>query len=193
MTEQEFYSNLPRLETERLVIRKLTLEDAKDYYAFASDPEVVKYLRWGPHPSPEATEEYLRGVLSQYAEGKDSPWGIELKSEGKIIGSIHLMRLDFSHSKSQVGYVLSRPYWGSGYMTETLNRVLEYCFTELLLNRVEAFCLPDNHASARVLEKADMQFEGLLRQYAYQKGAPRDFRLFAILKQDYQTTPNRVE
>lgn len=185
MDEADFYRNLPRLETQRVVIRSLALEDVDGYFAFASDPEVTKYLRWGPHLDRDCTAGYIQGVLDAYANGKDSPWGIELKAEKKVIGSIHLMQLDHCYRKAETGFVLARAYWNNGYATEALKRVLEYSFAELQLNRVEAFCIPENRAGARVLEKAGMQLEGLLRQYAYQKGSFRDFLLFSVLNADH--------
>lgn len=184
MKEADFYRNLPCLETERLIIRKYSLEDANDYFLFASDPEVTEFLCWGPHPNLDYTLEYIQDVLGEYCDGKDSPWGLELKTEKKIIGGIHIMQLDQYHKKAQIGFVLARPYWNNGYMTEALNKVLEYCFTELSLIRIEAFCIPENCAGIRVLEKAGMQLEGFLRQYQYQKGEFRDFLVFSILRSD---------
>ena len=123
-------------------------------------------------------------MLEAYTTGSDSPWGIELKSEGQIIGTVHLMELDRVHRKAHIGFVLARPYWQQGYITEALCAVFEYCFTELALNRIEAYCLPENLAAMRVLERMGMQREGLLRQYAWQKEVYQDFYLYAILKSD---------
>ncbi|MEN6357878.1 MAG: GNAT family N-acetyltransferase [Armatimonadota bacterium] len=186
MKEADFYKNLPRLETERLVIRKYTLEDIDDYYGFASDPEVTKFLRWGPHPNWSYTSEYIQGVLDSYSDGKDTPWGIEHKAEKKIIGSIHIMQLDLYHKKAQIGFVLARTYWGNGYMVEAVNTVFEYCFTKLQLNRIEGLCIPENNAGVRVMQKTGMKLEGLLRQCQYQKSEFRDFQIFAILRSDYK-------
>ena len=86
----DFYRNLPTLETARLILRTLTLDDVSDYYAFASDEDVVRYLRWGPHASMAQTEAYLREVLEEYCEGTDGPWGIGEKRSGNLIGSVHL-------------------------------------------------------------------------------------------------------
>jgi ribosomal-protein-alanine N-acetyltransferase len=188
MQEIEFYRNLPRLETTRLILRKYTLDDLNDYFEFASDPEVTRYLRWGPHPDKKYSLEYLQEVLNDYSKGKDRPWGLEIKTKKKIIGGIHIMQLDSYHKKAEIGFVLSKAYWNKGYMTEALNKVLDYCFTELSLNRIEAFCIPGNYAAIKVLERIGMQMEGILRQYAFQKGNFQDFRLFSILKADYETS-----
>ncbi|MCE5321966.1 GNAT family N-acetyltransferase [bacterium] len=186
MKESDFYKNLPRLETERLIIRKYTLEDVDDYFVFSSDPEVTKFLRWGPHPNQDYTREYILGVLDNYSDGKDSPWGIEHKAGKKIIGSVHIMQLDLFHKKAQIGFVLAKTYWGRGYMAEAVDKVFEYCFTRMQLNRIEGFCIPENHAGARVMAKIGMKLEGILRQYQYQKSDFWDFQIFSVLKSDYE-------
>jgi ribosomal-protein-alanine N-acetyltransferase len=183
----DFYRNLPRLETERLVLRRLTVEDADDYFEFASDSEVTRFLRWGPHPNKEHTLGYLQGVLDEYSKGEDGPWGIELKTPSKVIGIVHLMQLDTHHKKAQIGFVLARAHWGTGYMTEALNAVLEYVFTELQLNRIEALSIVGNRAAVRAMERVGMRAEGVLRQYAFQKGDFVDFELFSTLATGYRT------
>lgn len=185
MNEIEFYSNLPHLETDQLIIRKFTLEDSDDYFAFASDAEVTKFLRWNTHPNINYTREHVQGILDEYSMGKDSPWGIELKAEKKIIGSIHLMQLNLHHRKAQIGFVFAHHYWNNGYATEALCKIIDYCFTNLCLNRLEAFCIPENRAVMHVMEKVGMHAEGVLRQYQYQKGEFRDFQMLSILKEDY--------
>jgi len=157
----DFYRHLPRLETARLVIRPFTPADADDYFAFASDTEVTRYLRWGPHAIQEVTAEYLRYVLEAYARGEDSPWGIEVTDERKLIGTIHLMQLDRLHRKAQLGIVLARPYWRRGYAAEAMRKVIDYCLTVLELNRIEALCLAENAAAARMLERVGAKPDGV--------------------------------
>jgi ribosomal-protein-alanine N-acetyltransferase len=183
---QEVYQNLPRLETGRLILRKLTLDDLEDVYAYSSDAEVTRFLRWGPHKTVAQTESYIREVLQEYREGRDGPWGIEYRASGQAVGAIHLMEISARHRKAQIGFLLSRACWGRGLMAEALLRVLQYAFENVGLNRVEAFCLVDNLAGVRVLEKAGMQKEGVLREYAFQKGALRDFLVYSMLRRDYE-------
>lgn len=178
----EIYKNLPRLETDRLILRKLSMCDLKDMFAYASDEEVTRHLRWGPHQSLEETEDHLSVVLREYAGGRDGPWGIEHRENGSLIGNIHLMAISAQHSKAEVGFLLSRAYWNRGLMSEALTRVLEYSFESIGLNRVEGFCPVDNLAGMRVMEKAGMDQEGVLRDHMFQKGAFRDFAVYSVLK-----------
>jgi ribosomal-protein-alanine N-acetyltransferase len=182
----EIYRNLPRLETPRLVLRPVTLDDLEDMFAYSSDEQVTRFLRWGPHRTLADTESYLREVLREYEEGKDGPWGIEYRETGKVIGSIHLMAINLTHSKAEIGFVLSRSYWNRGLASEALTKVLEYSFESIRLNRIEAFCLVENRDGIGVVKKVGMKQEGTLREYLFQKGALRDFDLYAMLKRDYE-------
>jgi ribosomal-protein-alanine N-acetyltransferase len=185
---KSFYQNLPRLETSRLILRKITNSDVSDIFAYASDPEVTRYLRWGPHQSPDETENYVNEVLDQYREGLDGPWAIENKANHKVIGHIHLMEIDLHHRKAHVGFVLSKPYWNQGIMTEALGKVVEYSFAKLGLIRLEGLCISDNLAAIRVLSKVGMRVEGRFRKYLFQKGTQWDCDIWAILRNEYEET-----
>ncbi len=174
-----FYRDLPRLETERLVLRKAVPGDAQDIFAYASDPEVTHYLRWGPHRSLADTEAYLQEMLEEYTQGRDGSWMIELKSSHTVIGSIHLMELDLEACQAQVGFTLAKANWNQGYASEALRRVLELAFGGLALERVEAWPIAENLAARRVLEKAGLHLEGE-PQRELQKGTLWDFCLYAI-------------
>ena len=181
----EIYKNLPELKTPRMLLRKMTIVDLEDVFAYSSDEDVTRFLRWGPHQTIEETESYIREVIQEYQEGKDGPWVIEYIGTGRVIGSIHLMTISAQHSKAEVGFVLSRAYWNRGLMSEALSRVLEYSFEGIGLNRIEGYCLVDNQAGIRVMEKAGMKKEGTLREHLFQKGAFRDFDLHSMLRHTY--------
>lgn len=185
LTVKDIYQQLPHLETTRLVLRKVTHGDIPDIFVYSSDSEVTRYLRWGPHQSLAETENYVHGVLDEYHEGSDGPWGIELKENHTVIGQIHLMAINLQHGKAQVGFALAKAYWHKGIMAEALPIVLEYSFRKIGLNRMEGRCISVNHAAARVLEKAGMTKEGELRDYLYQKGAFWNFSIYAILRKEF--------
>ena len=181
-----FYRNLPTLETPRLILRQITLDDVPDVFAYAADAEVTRYLRWGPHQTLAHTESYVRGVLQEYEDDRDGPWGIVDKVTNRLIGHIHLMDLSAQHRKAEIGFVLARSCWNNGLATEALTHMLAYVFGTLGLHRVEGFSLVDNGAAMRVMEKAGMQKEGVLRDYLFQKGDFRDFAVYAILQHDFK-------
>lgn len=186
ITVKNFYRNLPRLETTRLILRKATKSDVSDIFIYSSDAEVTRYLRWGLHQTLMETENYVNGMFAQYREGSDGSWLMEHKQNHTVIGHIHLMEITSHHRKARVGFVLSRSYWNQGIMTEALRKVLEYSFERMGLNRVEGLCISDNRAAAQVMEKAGMKKEGELREYIFQKGAFWDFSIYSMLRREFQ-------
>jgi len=159
------------------------MEDATAIFeSYAQDPEVTRYLVWKPHKNVQETEQFLSACEQLWQTGKDFAYTIFLKDVGNLIGMISLHPMGF---KYEVGYVLARPYWGKGYMTEALCALIEWAFTQPDIFRVQAFCDVDNLGSARVMEKAGMTREGLLRRYVLHpiiSDEPRDAHLYAIVK-----------
>jgi len=183
MDKADLYRDLPRLQTPRLTLRAATDGDVLDIFGYASDRDVTRYLRWGPHQNLKQTQDYVSGVLTEYRQGEDGPWFIEDRKTQRIIGHIHLMDFEPQHSKAQVGFVLAKEAWNKGIMTEVLGKVLEFCF-QFGINRVEALPTAGNRPAIRVLEKVGMEKEGELREYAYQKGEFHDFSIYSMLRKD---------
>jgi len=152
------------IETERLILRRFRSEDAEDMYAnWASDPEVTRFLTWPPHQSVEVTKSILADWIPRYEEGGYFNWVMEYKETGKIIGNISVVKLDESIRAADMGYCMSRRYWGQGLMPEALIAVMDYLFDEVGLDRVAASHDVNNPKSGRVMEKAGMKMEGILR------------------------------
>lgn len=185
-TPEEFFSRLPVLETSRLTLRKLRMADAADVYRYAKDPEVARHVLWEPHTSILETRAYIRYLLYQYRNAMPGSWGIVHKETGRVIGTIGYMSYNADNATVEVGYSLSREYWGQGLMTEALAAVIDETFRTLKLNRVEAMHFTDNPASGRVMQKCGMQHEGHLRQRVNCKGVFRDVEMWAILQSDWK-------
>lgn len=170
------------LQTPRLVLRKLAITDAEDIFAYASDPQVTTYTAWETHQSINETYEYLNNfVFQMYRSGKGMNWGIVMKENSKLIGTCSLHTASV-HRRAELGYVLSRNYWGKGLMTEAAKSVIAFGFHVMQLQRIQAICDVNNVSSARVLEKAEMQFEGILRNYLFYKERLWDVKMYAITR-----------
>ena len=153
-----------RIETERLILRRFTLEDAPAMYErWASDPEVTKYLTWQPHESVETSRDYLADLTSKYDRGDFFDWAIELKGVG-VIGSIGVVNICKETEQAEIGYCISRAHWGKGIVPEALKAVIDFLFDEAHFRRVFAKHDVDNPRSGRAMEKAGMKYEGTLRQ-----------------------------
>ena len=180
------WADPPTLETPRLRLRKMRMRDAQDLYEWSSDTEVAKYVLWEAHRDIGETRAYLRYVRSLYRRGLPASWGIELKETGKVIGTIGIMAWFPEYRSAEVGYSLGKAWWHQGYAAEALKCLMDFLFTRMDLNRVEAQCDVRNPNSARVMEKCGMRREGVLRQRVFNKGEAVDVALYAALASDFR-------
>lgn len=174
------------IETPRLLLRKpLAPADAPRIYAsYAHDPEVTRYLTWRPHRDLDESHRILRTRLAWWDEGREFSWVITARADGAVLGMISASD-DDSPSRYTIGYVLARPFWGHGYMTEAARALVEVLFATPEVVRVWAVADWENVASMRVLEKAGMQREGLLRKWSVHpaiSAEPRDCWCFARVR-----------
>lgn len=165
------------LATVRLRLRAPTSRDAEGIFAYASDPEVARFMSWPRHQEIDDTRRFIA-----FAEGEWRQVGVgtylALDGDGRVVGStgLHLA----TPYRAVTGYVLARPCWGQGLATELANAMVELA-AQLGLARIEADCFVEHAASARVLEKAGFTFEGIRRSYLIGPNlgpAPRDVRSY---------------
>ncbi len=143
------------LETERLLLRRFRPEDAERIYeCWASDAEVTRYLSWFPHESPEQTARILGIWLEEYDRPETYRWGIELRSEGRLIGMIDVV--GYHRGSPVLGYCSGRAYWGRGYMTEALGAVTDELFRDGF-DTIVIEADTENVGSNRVIEKNGFQ------------------------------------
>lgn len=181
MKIEEMLADLPEIKMERLTLRKFRLEDAADYFEYSSDPEVARFALWGPRESMEEAVEAMERNQKAYQEGRSSIWGIHHNEDNKIIGAAGFIKLDSDFNKGEIGYTFGRKYWNQGYATELSKKLIEFGFNELNLRRIEGICHSENHASVRVMEKAGMVEEGVLKSYYHKNGVYMDVRIFSII------------
>jgi len=180
------YYKLPDLETERLKVRRLALDDADDMFAYASSEEVARYVLWTPHRSRDDSLAFLRMTIPEYDDPhiRRHKWGIVLKATGRLIGTIDIFKSPGDNA-GEIGYAIGTEYWGHGYVTEAATAVVRLGFEHMALNRIEARCNPANTGSARVMEKVGMSYEGTIREQVFVKGRYVDLKVYSILKREY--------
>ena len=185
MQIENVFSQLPQVATDRLILRRLRASDVDDVYAYACDPDVARYTSWAPHTSPDESRQFVRRVLDAYLEKQVANWGLELKSERKVIGTGGFASWNTEHGVAEIGYAIGKPYWGQGLMSEAVRAMIEFGFKRMALNRVVIRMDPRNTGSWRVAEKSGCRFEGIARQAIYAKGAFHDLMVWAILREDW--------
>ena len=171
------------LETERLILRSWLLEDLDDLYEYAKNPNVGSMQGWKPHLSKDESLITLKSFIED-----DDRWAIVLKENNKVIGSVRLCP-DENRGKyfaKYIHYVLSSDYWGNGYMTEAVKRVIKYAFEEVNVDLLSVFHYPHNIRSKRVIEKCGFQYETTIKQgHKIYDGQVFDTVCYSMLKSDY--------
>lgn len=174
---------LPMLETERLVLRRFEMSDAETMELLMNEPQIIAMLIDAP-PQPYTIDAARRYILHSHEavlSGEDYVFGIEHKAEHRIIGYIDV-EVNKTHQRGEIAYWLFPDYWRFGYATEAAKRIIEFAFDDLKLNRVYAHCLACNVASARVLMKAGLHYEGTLRQDAFKNGVFEDVEFYGLTR-----------
>jgi RimJ/RimL family protein N-acetyltransferase len=174
------------IETERLVLREFREADLEAIHEYAQDPEVARYMPWGPN-TREATLDFLsRKIREQSEERREQhELAIELKSEDRVIGGVRLGIKDEANRTADIGYVLNRRYWGRGMAPEAVRALIDHAFRHLKLHRVWASCDVRNSASYRVMEKLGMRREATFLNDIRQKGEWRSTHVYAILAEEW--------
>lgn len=171
------------IETERLLLRPPTIDDADRIFArYGQDPQVSRYMSWKPHRSLIDTHEFLEKLLGGIEKGAALGYLIFAKHTEQLLGSVG-GALD-GH-RLQFGYCLARDAWGKGFATEAASAFVESAWDISSLVRIAAMCDVENTASARVLEKIGLTREGILRKYLVLPNlgdSPRDVYMYAAVR-----------
>lgn len=174
------------IETERLILRRYRVEDAEDMFRnWASDPEATRFMPWPMHTDVNMTKETLTEWVSYYEDGGTYNWGITIKGDDHVIGNIAVVSKDEKKCTYEIGYILSRAHWGKGIVPEALSAVIRYLFDgEEDLNRIFATHDVRNEKSGRVMQKAGMHFEGVLRESKRNQTGFYDVAYYSMLRSD---------
>jgi len=176
----------PMLETERLFLRPLTLDDTDFVFRHFSDPLVARYLLDEP---PVASPEEARAIIRFYLEpeGKNrNRWGVLRKADQRLIGTCGFHKWDKAHRRVEIGYDLSPDCWGQGYMTEALRAAIDNAFTRMNLYRIDALVHVENTGSNRILQKLGFRLEGVLRGYFCWQDTFHDHNFFGLLRDEWR-------
>ncbi len=174
-------TNIPSLQTSRLLLREVNSDDAFEIFEFASDRQVTKYTFWNTHRSIEDTEKFISFLKSP----NNVAWAIVLKESEQVIGYCFFHSLERDHKKAEIAFGISREYWAQGYATEATREVLNYGFEKGKLRRIEGTCMLENLASCRVMEKLGMKFEKVIQNARQKNGVFYDLNLYILSSHEH--------
>lgn len=176
---------MDKLETKRLLLRKLTMQDASDIEKYAGDYDVAKTTLSIPHPYPKGSGiSFIQSTERAEQMGKVILFAIEEKHSGQFIGVMNF-NLSKEHQRAELAYWIGKPFWGKGYGTEAAQKLIGYGFEKLDLNKIHAAAFASNPGSWRIMEKVGMKREGLLQQHLVRFHEVHDVVYYGILKEDY--------
>lgn len=176
------------LETNRLYLRKIVRSDAQAMFDnWASDSLVTKYLSWQAYTNMQPVHDRIVGWIERYETTDFYHWGIVYKETNDLIGTIGLVGYDVTSDSCEIGYLLSRKYWGKGIIPEAFRAVESYLFEQVGMNRIQGRHITENESSGKVMLKCGMKFEGISRQCVRNnKGEFADLSVYSILKSEWK-------
>ena|SRR5579862_3426620 len=187
MSIETIFTNFPRLETERLILRQIELSDAGSVFVTFSDEAVMEFYGENPHRSVEESSELIRRQHEWYARREGIRWGITRKGENSVIGSCGFFKFDEEFQRAELGYELARASWRQGIMSEALRAIIAFAFTEMGLSRIEAVVDDTNEPSKALLRSLGFSHEGTLRQRFFFQGRFWDEHYFGLLREEWPT------
>jgi [ribosomal protein S5]-alanine N-acetyltransferase len=178
----------PILETDRLILREITEDDAEDLFINFSNTQVMKHYGSEPLEDIDEARGLVHSFLKGFHEGKGIRWGIQLINKKSLIGTVGFHALSSKHRRAEIGYELNQSYWGQGIAKEAISKVMEYGFNEMDLNRIGAIVFLENTASNELLIKLGFQREGILKNYMVQGGVSHHTNVYSLLAPGGQET-----
>lgn len=175
----------PTLETKRLILRALQESDAAAIFAYAHKPEVARYTMWDEHKSIADSSAFIIDyAFASYAKECPEPFGIVDKSSGQLIGTVGCFMVK-KHSM-ELAYALSPDFWGKDITVEAAKCVVDFCFRQYPIERMQCRCAASNLASERVMQKLGLQYEGTLRRETIRREEFWDMKYYSIMRNEWE-------
>lgn len=176
-----------KLETERLILRAFTAEDATPaFHNWMSDEKVTEFLRWPTHKDISISERVVKEWVEEYEKDKTFyQWAIVPKGLNEPIGTISVVDMNEKVEMVHIGYCIGSKWWGNGYMSEAFARIIPFLFAKVGVKRIEAQHDPNNPASGKVMSKCGLKFEGTLRKADWSNKGIVDAAMYGLLVEEY--------
>lgn len=179
--------HIMNIETERLLLREFVAEDWQSVLAYQRDRRYLQFYSDADRTEVEA-QEFIQMFLFQQAEQPRRKFqlAITIQGDDTVVGTCGIRRKPDNDWEADIGFELAPEHWGHGIATEAAQEIVNYGFSTLKVHRISSWCIADNIASARVLEKVGLHLEGRLREHQYFKNRWWDTLLFGKLRADWE-------
>lgn len=182
---------VPVIETSRLILRPVSIDDVDDMFEYASDPETVEQVTFYAHDSKETTLNSIKDIfITRPERGNPEAFAIVLKATGKMLGTCDFFK-GYGQDTYEMGYILNKKYWRQGIAFEAAQAVLNYAFNGFGVRRMMVRHLSENNKSEGLIRKLGFVYEGELRQFLKNKqGTYSDVKMYSMLKEEFKWEKN---
>lgn len=181
--------SFPILSSERLLLREIVMDDAPQLLDIYKNKEAMHWFGTDPIQTLSEAQKYVEIFRDWRTQPNPATrWGIQRKDNNQLIGTCGLFKCEPNWKKCRIGYELLPEVWAKGYMSEALTLIIPWGFSNMQLNRIEAFIHPNNIASLRLVEKLNFQYEGCLREGGYWSHQFHDLLQYSLLRSDWCTS-----
>lgn len=172
------FTPFPVLETERLLLRQISENDAENIFLLRTNEDAMKFIH---KPKLKSLDE-AKELIKLFNKPERVQWGISLKAKNKIIGIIGYHRIENMHYRAEVGYMLHPDYWNSGIISEAIKHVIDFGFKEMKLHSIEAVINPNNIISRKILQKFNFIKEAYFKENFFFEGKFYDSEAYSLVK-----------
>jgi len=170
------------LQTRRLTLRPLRLEDAPALLEARGDPEVMRFWDWPPQRSAAEVAKIIAEHDTAIAEGTVPWWAVAPSPDGSAIGECDISEIDSHNRRAELGFLFRRASWGKGYAREAVEAVVDHALGGLEIERLSARIHSGNERARRLLEKVGFSYEGMLHGHVLREGLRVDCLIFGLLR-----------
>lgn len=181
---KSFFEEFPALESERLILRMILPRDSEDILIIRSNDKVMEFMDRPQMISLQESEEFIKSMIEDYKNQRGINWGIIEKATNKFIGYFGFWKIKSADCRGEIGFALKPDYWGNGYMSETMVKILTFGFKNLMLHSIEANVNPKNKSSIKLLEKHGFQKEAYFRENILFNNKFIDSIIYSLLEKD---------
>ena len=183
------FDQFPNIETKNLVLESFMIQDAEEIFKIRSDDRVTKYLDRDNHKTVDESGSMIQSIIKSFEDKAGINWIIREKISFEVVGYIGYWKLIRENVRAEIGYALKPEYWGKGYMSEALLKVIEFGFNEFKLHSIMGNVNPQNKRSIKLLEKYGFKKEAHFREDYLYNGKYLDSIIYCLLENDlYQET-----
>lgn len=175
----------PTLYTDRLILRRITLEDAQNFFEIRSNKELMSALDKEPFKNIEELLSFFEQIEAGINSNKSIAWAVCLKDDNRMMGHVGYHKIDFVNHRAEIGYALLPKFQNKGLCSEALKAILDVAFNQFNFHSLEADVNPANNPSIKLITKMGFVKEAHFRENYFFKNVFLDSAIYSLLKKDY--------